>query len=224
MNKLASIAFLLTAPLLASADHCSLAFKECGTDHHCFGMREGVRDDGNDIGLAPATICLDIVDDMYVEATVTAAPGYTLVRNNIWVGENVDDAPKHKHTGAHDWLKFPHQYCNFEGQSETTVKFRMDVSNHVATSVNQLRITIYEHVLTLFTSFLFTTVQSHHNAIPNINEAEFTVFLLAHAKIQADGDPEAISVYAHQSGTPQVSLEVESTCTTARSLRGLRSN
>ena len=118
---------LLSAPLFVVAEPCQLAFS-CGDDRHCFGMRGY---DGAGLGTAKATICVSLVQDRYLEATVTPAPGYTLTRSNIWVGEDLDSVPTKD--GEPDWKMFPHKACDFGGKEELTQTFRLMKAEDIPT-------------------------------------------------------------------------------------------
>jgi hypothetical protein len=128
MTKLlVSLGLLLLSPLLAKAEDCKLEFA-CGDDIKCFGMRNH---DGAGVGTAKATICVTVVDDRFLMATVTAEPGYSIVRSNIWLGEDLEAVPSRD--GEADWRKFPHQACDFAGQEEITQTFRIKKATEIPT-------------------------------------------------------------------------------------------
>lgn len=82
---------------------------------------------GEGVGLPTGTVCITIgKDQKTLDVTVTAAEGYMLVKNQLWLGSSIKDVPTTAVGGAPDVDEFDHFACDFRG--EKTHQFQVDVS------------------------------------------------------------------------------------------------
>lgn len=140
-QSLAAFACLLLATTTVNAEQpeeadCNPSEQVLVMDpmQQCFDMIAGEDHEGK----AAARFCVSMGANSVMHTTVEAADGYTLIRNNVWVGEDLADMPIKKNGSPH-YLHFPKHASDFEGVTDTYMKVNFDShSTPVCASSNQV--------------------------------------------------------------------------------------
>ncbi|CAB9528953.1 expressed unknown protein [Seminavis robusta] len=93
-------------------------------------------------------VCVAINDDGKLDVTFTADHKWTLLRSQLWVGQDTEDgnglaAMPHKKSGAPDTRKFKNFACDWEG--EKSVSFTIDLKYECIEEVEAVKFYVVAH-------------------------------------------------------------------------------